>query len=562
MVGFEVMTHFGTAAFVAAGGYHHHLGFNTWRGEGVPSAPEDAVGLHHWTVLLDSRSLAELRDRFEAAGVEIEQLDDGLLVRDPWGIATVFTVAERRARAIGSPAAWQGEGDESRRSSGCWARPPCSPRRPLSRRGGSTSPGRWTPPSARSSRTRIPPRPAPTASAASPPAPTPSPSSSSTACSPTRRSTGGRSLPILKNRGFCVFSLTYGTKEDVKGGTYQPGGITTMQSSARELKAFVERVLRRTGAEKVDIVGHSEGSLMPSWYVRFLGGGQVVDDYVGMTTLWEGTNPAGLATLNDIAAALGLNPALQATIDSFCSSCRQFLQGSRFFKRLHARGTTSRRVEYTSIVTKNDELVMPYTSGLLPKAPNVTNVVLQRYCQLDQAEHLSVFADPVTAGFIWRALDPKRATKPPCVPVAPVRRRSGIRRRLERSGMAPFTHKKLEEVEDSASSFGFSPQMEARFATSDVDAEDTGFSFHRIQGGERQPFGHSHDEAEEVYVVVAGSGRMKLDDEIIEVERLDAIRVSPGVIRAFEAGPDGIELLAFGPRHEGDGEIHQGWWAD
>jgi len=128
--------------------------------------------------------------------------------------------------------------------------------------------------------------------------------------------------------------------------------------------------------------------------------------------------------------------------------------------------------------------------------------------------------------------------------------------------MAPFTHKKLEEVEDSASSFGFSPQMEARFATSDVDAEDTGFSFHRIQGGERQPFGHSHDEAEEVYVVVAGSGRMKLDDEIIEVERLDAIRVSPGVIRAFEAGPDGIELLAFGPRHEGDGEIHQGWWTD
>ena len=94
VVGFEVMTHFGTAAFVAAGGYHHHLGFNTWRGEGVPSAPEGAVGLHHWTVLLDSRSLAELRDRFEAAGVEIEQLDGGLLVRDPWGIATVFAVAK------------------------------------------------------------------------------------------------------------------------------------------------------------------------------------------------------------------------------------------------------------------------------------------------------------------------------------------------------------------------------------------------------------------------------------------------------------------------------------
>jgi triacylglycerol lipase len=225
--------------------------------------------------------------------------------------------------------------------------------------------------------------------------------------------------PYLKNRGFCVFSLTYGTKDRVDSPLYQPGGLRTMQSSARELKSFIHRVRDRTGARKVDIVGHSEGSLMPSWYVRFLGGGKVVDDYVGMTTLWNGTNPAGLATLNRIATTLGFTPALKQSIDRFCSSCRQFLKGSRFFERLHERGVTSRRVDYTSIVTKNDELVVPYTSGLLPKAPNVRNVVLQDYCRLDQAEHLSVFADPVTAGFIWRALDPKRATKPPCVPVLP-----------------------------------------------------------------------------------------------------------------------------------------------
>jgi triacylglycerol esterase/lipase EstA (alpha/beta hydrolase family) len=226
--------------------------------------------------------------------------------------------------------------------------------------------------------------------------------------------------PYLANRGFCVFSLTYGTKDEASTPFYQPGGLTTMQKSARELKRFISRVRRATGAEKVDIVGHSEGSIMPSWYVRFLGGGKVVDDYVGLTTLWEGTNPAGLGTLNDFAITLGLDPVLAQTIDRACSSCRQFLKGSRFFARLHARGTTARRVTYTSIVTKNDELVNPYTSGLLPKAPNVTNVVLQDYCAQDQVEHLGVMLDPVTAGFIWRALDPKRATKPPCVTVTPL----------------------------------------------------------------------------------------------------------------------------------------------
>jgi triacylglycerol esterase/lipase EstA (alpha/beta hydrolase family) len=225
--------------------------------------------------------------------------------------------------------------------------------------------------------------------------------------------------PYLKNRGFCVFSLTYGTKESVNSGVYQPGGLEKMQSSARELKRFVARVRHRTGARKVDIVGHSEGSLMPDWYVRFLGGARSVDDYVAMTPLWGGTDPAGLATLNTIATTLGLGPGLAASIDQVCTSCRQFLQGSRFMQRLHTKGITSRRVTYTNIVTKNDELVMPYTSGILPKAPNVTNVVLQDYCPLDQAEHLAVFADPVTAGFVYRALDPKRAPSPPCTAVLP-----------------------------------------------------------------------------------------------------------------------------------------------
>jgi mannose-6-phosphate isomerase-like protein (cupin superfamily) len=126
----------------------------------------------------------------------------------------------------------------------------------------------------------------------------------------------------------------------------------------------------------------------------------------------------------------------------------------------------------------------------------------------------------------------------------------------------PYTHKKLTDVKDSATGFGLGDTQEARFATEDLEAQDTGVSHHRVKGGKRQGFGHRHDNAEEVYVVISGSGRLKLDDEVIDVGLLDAIRVSPGVIRAFEAGPDGIEVLAFGPRHKGDGEIIQGWWKD
>jgi len=125
---------------------------------------------------------------------------------------------------------------------------------------------------------------------------------------------------------------------------------------------------------------------------------------------------------------------------------------------------------------------------------------------------------------------------------------------------APYTLKKLTDVEDSAPQFGFGELQEARFVSDDLETEHTGVSYHRLKPGKRQPFAHKHDDAEEVYVVLAGSGRVKLDDEIVELEALHAIRVVPGVIRAFEADADGMELLAFGPRHEGDGEVIQEWW--
>jgi mannose-6-phosphate isomerase-like protein (cupin superfamily) len=125
-----------------------------------------------------------------------------------------------------------------------------------------------------------------------------------------------------------------------------------------------------------------------------------------------------------------------------------------------------------------------------------------------------------------------------------------------------FTAKRLTEVKDSAPEFGFEELQEARFATKDLDAQDTGVSHHRVKPGCRQGFAHRHENAEEVYVVISGSGRAKLDDEIIELAPLDAVRVAPTVTRAFEAGDDGLELIAVGPRHEGDGEIIPGWWSE
>ena len=127
---------------------------------------------------------------------------------------------------------------------------------------------------------------------------------------------------------------------------------------------------------------------------------------------------------------------------------------------------------------------------------------------------------------------------------------------------ASYTTKNLAEVKDSAPDFGLGDFQQARFANDALETQHTGFAYLRIAPDARPPFAHRHDQAEEVYVVISGSGRIKLDDDVLDIERLDAIRVAPTVTRAFEAGPEGLELLAFGPRHAGDGEILQDWWTD
>jgi mannose-6-phosphate isomerase-like protein (cupin superfamily) len=125
-----------------------------------------------------------------------------------------------------------------------------------------------------------------------------------------------------------------------------------------------------------------------------------------------------------------------------------------------------------------------------------------------------------------------------------------------------FTKLNLDAVDDAAPANGFGDRWEARVARQALAAERTGVTFFRLLPGKRSPFTHRHTEAEEVYVVLGGHGRVKLDDQLLDVGPLDCIRVAPTTARAFEAGPDGLEFLAFGAHHPGDGEPVQDPWTD
>jgi mannose-6-phosphate isomerase-like protein (cupin superfamily) len=125
-----------------------------------------------------------------------------------------------------------------------------------------------------------------------------------------------------------------------------------------------------------------------------------------------------------------------------------------------------------------------------------------------------------------------------------------------------YVHVNLGDLDDAAPANGFGDRWEARVAGAALEAEDTGLTHFRLRPDKRSPFSHRHSNAEEIYVVLSGSGRIKLDDRLRDVGPLDAIRVAPSVARAFEAGPDGLELLAFGPRHADDGEPVDDPWVE
>ena len=128
--------------------------------------------------------------------------------------------------------------------------------------------------------------------------------------------------------------------------------------------------------------------------------------------------------------------------------------------------------------------------------------------------------------------------------------------------MAAYAKRNLSDVEDSAARHGLSDTQEARFPRADLGAEQTGMNHLVLKPGRREAFAHRHQTAEEIYLVLGGSGQVKLDDDLVKLAPKDLVRVSPGVARAFQAGPDGLEVLIFGPRVEGDAELLQDFWSD
>jgi len=218
--------------------------------------------------------------------------------------------------------------------------------------------------------------------------------------------------PRLKAAGYCVFSLTYGQDDRLDAFPYSPGGVIRMQKSSKQLKAFVAKVLAATGAPEVDLVGHSEGTVMPRWYLEKRGGAKYVKRFVALTPLWRGTEIGGTAYLRDIAAPYGLSAPLIDTVAQLCASCPQFLRGSDFMNTLNRDGERIKGVIHTNIATATDELVVPYTSGLMNDGG--TNIVLQDVCPGDLSEHAAVAFDPVVGQLVLNALKPKTAQPVQC----------------------------------------------------------------------------------------------------------------------------------------------------
>ena len=218
--------------------------------------------------------------------------------------------------------------------------------------------------------------------------------------------------PLLYDNGYCVFALNYGPYDGSGSvGVYATGKI---EDSAAQLSSFADRVLAATGARRVDIVGHSQGGMMPRYYIKFLGGASKVDTLVGLAPSNRGTTLNGLFTLASYVHGGSSLPGAD------CPACQEQEAGSSFITNLNAGGETTPGVNYTVIESDNDEVVTPYTSAFLAPAPNVTNILLQSQCSVDQGEHLSMPYDHIADADVLTALDPAHPQHPACTPVLPV----------------------------------------------------------------------------------------------------------------------------------------------
>ncbi|HTZ24907.1 MAG TPA: alpha/beta fold hydrolase [Streptosporangiaceae bacterium] len=218
--------------------------------------------------------------------------------------------------------------------------------------------------------------------------------------------------PILANHGYCVFAFNYGGASPT--GDFQ--GTGDIAASAAQLGSFVNEVLAATGASKVDLVGHSQGGMMPRYYISFLGGASKVDKLVALAPSNYGTTLDGLTVLGD---TLGLLAPVNSVLSTTCEACVEQEMGSSFLATLNADPTVS-SVSYTVIESRDDEVVTPYTNAFLPAGPNVTNVTLQNQCPLDESDHLEIANDPVAMADMLNALDPAQPVRAPCLLVLPV----------------------------------------------------------------------------------------------------------------------------------------------
>ena len=216
--------------------------------------------------------------------------------------------------------------------------------------------------------------------------------------------------PLLKNNGYCVYSFTYGVAPGTPLPLNQLGGFTRMQDSAKQLAAFVARVRKSTGAAKVDLVGHSQGTLMPNYYVKFMGGAKSVKRYVSLAPLWHGTSSADV--IGPLASVFGFDPEESP----ICAACGQMSTGSAFIKKMRTGPVAVDGVVYTNIMTRHDQLVTPYTSG---RQAGMRNIVVQDKCATDYSEHFEIAADPVASVIVLNALDPAHPRPVPCMVVLP-----------------------------------------------------------------------------------------------------------------------------------------------
>ncbi|PRX43668.1 triacylglycerol esterase/lipase EstA (alpha/beta hydrolase family) [Prauserella shujinwangii] len=225
-----------------------------------------------------------------------------------------------------------------------------------------------------------------------------------------------RLSPALRRAGFCVFALNYGD-DGSAAVNLAPGikGYGDIRASAGELATFVDRVRAATGSSEVDIVGHSQGGLMPRWYLRFGGGAEAVRTLVTLGATHHGTTLSGLGTLVD---RLGLLPHTPAVLGE---AARQQYAGSEFLRTLNQGGDTVAGVDYVVIATRYDQVTTPYESTFLTAGPGATvrNVTIQDHCAIDFSDHLSMSYSTAAIALVLRGLGVTGPLRE-CAPALPV----------------------------------------------------------------------------------------------------------------------------------------------